>query len=158
MAKRLTEKDFWERVNKTETCWVYTGPINAGGYGIFAGERAHRYSWRLHYGDIPDGLCVCHHCDNRPCIRPEHFFLGTQADNMHDLYVKNLKTQQHPKILSALNWLRARRQIRGEQTRLARQLDISLPFLSDIIRGNRNMSAKLLDRVTAQAAAEEGRK
>jgi hypothetical protein len=51
-------------------------------------KRVHRWSWEIHYGPIPSGIYVCHHCDNPPCCNPEHLFLGTQADNMRDAATK----------------------------------------------------------------------
>ena len=82
---------FWAKVNKTETCWVWIGARASYGYGSLRSgghkgrlEKAHRISWEIHFGPIPDGLLVLHHCDNPPCVRPDHLFLGTQSDNMYD--------------------------------------------------------------------------
>lgn len=87
---------FFGYVNKTETCWEWTGALWFG-YGIFwtAGGRndgrkvqAHRFSWELHAGEIPEEMNVLHHCDNRRCVRPDHLFLGTHDDNMKDKVAK----------------------------------------------------------------------
>lgn len=82
---------FWNRVNKTDTCWLWTGMTRKDGYGhIRAGKSSrgnvdvHRASWILHNGNIPRGMHVCHTCDVRSCIRPDHLFLGTALDNIRD--------------------------------------------------------------------------
>ena len=82
---------FWERVDKTGDCWLWTGSLNATGYGtIGKGGRgngiylAHRVSFELHHGPIPDGLFVIHSCDNPPCVNPAHLRAGTSRDNMQD--------------------------------------------------------------------------
>lgn len=66
-------------------CWEWARCRSAhGGYGRVGGQRAHRYAWTIAYGPIPNGLCVLHRCDNPPCVRPDHLWLGTQVDNMRD--------------------------------------------------------------------------
>lgn len=84
---------FWAKVSKADHpkgCWEWTGAGvgNGPGYGVIkiAGKtyNTHRVSWLMHFGDIPAGLMVCHRCDNRVCVRPDHFFLGTGKDNAQD--------------------------------------------------------------------------
>lgn len=88
---RSLESRFWSFVRKTDNCWVWTGSTNGKGYGQMSqGKRgfkpllSHRVSWKLHFGVIPEGLCVLHRCDNPPCVRPGHLFLGTMTDNDAD--------------------------------------------------------------------------
>jgi len=83
------EDRFWAKVNKIEgRCWEWTAALDTAGYGSFrVGSRlvgAHRISYEIHHGPIPDGLWILHHCDNPCCVNPEHLFLGTRSDNMFD--------------------------------------------------------------------------
>jgi predicted XRE-type DNA-binding protein len=94
MISESVEKRFWEKVNKTETCWLWTSAMSSRGYGHFwlneskRAIRAHRLSWIMHYGTIPKGIFVCHHCDVNQCVRPDHLFLGTHEANMKDMVIK----------------------------------------------------------------------
>ena len=80
---RLTA--FWSKVNKTDGCWLWTAGTLKTGYGRFSvrghNQRAHRVSWQIANGPIPEGLWVLHKCDVRNCVRPDHLFLGDVAAN-----------------------------------------------------------------------------
>jgi hypothetical protein len=87
---------FWAKVGKSEACWLWLAALNDSGYGVLRvrvdgiarNERAHRLSWIIAHGPIPEGLNVLHHCDTPACVRPDHLFLGSQADNTADMLRK----------------------------------------------------------------------
>lgn len=91
-ARPLADR-FWPKVRKSDGCWEWTRATTTHGYGKFSvatavWDRAHRVAWKLTNGPIPDGMFVCHHCDNPLCVRPDHLFLGTHGDNMRDASTK----------------------------------------------------------------------
>jgi hypothetical protein len=92
----------------TSPCIEWQGYLDKNGYGITSmgtvrdgtlknGVRAHRKSWIEAYGPIPEGLLVLHRCDNPSCVNPEHLFLGTQSDNMRDMWEKGKRRGRDPK-------------------------------------------------------------
>lgn len=95
-----TSERFWRYVKKTKKCWLWIGTRQKPGYGrlgLPGGKRveyAHRLSWIIHKGPIPVGLKVLHTCDNPPCVRPSHLFLGTHEDNVADMWAKGRQRGQ----------------------------------------------------------------
>lgn len=87
-------------VSETSECWNWHGILDKRNYGLFwSGERmmaAHRWSYEHYVGAIPNGLLVCHHCDNPSCVNPKHLFVGTYSDNMQDMLKKGRgRAQRH---------------------------------------------------------------
>jgi hypothetical protein len=116
MARPIDDpvKKFWSRVEKRgeDECWQWLGSFDKDGYGQMRNgvlriqDRAHKFSARLHFGEIPKGMCVCHSCDNKWCSNPKHLFFGTQQDNIADKMAKNRQAkgeqQGHSKLTEAM--------------------------------------------------------
>jgi hypothetical protein len=144
------EEKFWANVDKNgkfmphmETrCWKWTGYGNSYGQFMTGGQvvQAHRFSWELHCGPIPDGLHILHKCDNPECTRPDHLFLGTVADNSADMVSKGRACSGEDKPNSKLTWADIHRMRRlwntgkYQQKELAVIFGIARPNVSLIVR------------------------
>lgn len=143
------EERFFKFVHKTDTCWIWTGCKGSSfGHGQFhlngKMESAHRISWNIHFGDIPEGMHICHHCDNPP-LNPDHLFIGTAKDNMHDKMNKGRSNTLHGEahassILSEKEVLEIKSQLSddppyGTKAQLARQYGVSPSTIQDIAKG-----------------------
>lgn len=158
----LVADHFWSKVDRSggpHACWPWsTGPFRSG-YGVFRvnGKQrlTHRIAWEVVNGPIPDGLFVCHHCDNPPCCNPSHFFLGTNADNMADMRAKGRQArgqqvvrrdprnctrgEQHPSAkltkVAAADIRRRYRNGEADQATLAAEYGVSQVSISKLLSG-----------------------
>lgn len=137
-------------INKTDTCWLWIGHKNENGYGLVTvgrGKqvRAHRYMYEKYNGKIKDNLLVCHKCDVRNCVNPDHLFLGTQKENMSDasnksrIGYKSFHGESHP--MSKLTMAKAE-EIRSlwakgglYQREIGERFGVSQAVVSKIIKG-----------------------
>jgi hypothetical protein len=147
---------FERKIIKADSgCWIWIGGQTRGNYGEFGFNgsirRAHRVAWVLYRGEIPDGLCVLHHCDVRLCVNPDHLFLGTKKENTHDAMQKGrlafgerngsskLRKSQVQDILAS----------KGTHTALAKTFGVSTAQIHNI------RSGKHWNRVKAKRGQQE---
>ena len=137
----LTER-FWQKVRKTDSCWLWTSALDTHGYGQFKLGGRTKMAHRLVMGD-PKGKHVLHRCDNPRCVNPDHLFIGCHADNMRDMAAKGrgkaprgeatkmakITEKQAKEVVSRLN--------NGEKmVVIARMMEISYHIVANIKRGS----------------------
>lgn len=164
-----TPELFWARVKKGPSCWEWIGAREAAGYGFFlerswyddrnkrhpVWKKAHRHSWEMANGPIPDNLIICHRCDNPPCVRPDHLFLGTHLDNSKDCTTKGRLNDRHgsrnPNVkISASDVVAIRRAYKAggkTQQALADEYGIPQPHVSRIVLGQAWANSSLKGRI-----------
>ena len=135
---RPRARDFWDYVDKSGECWLWTGHFAHFGYGRYKGKRAHRISFEMVHGPLPDGAFVLHSCDVPPCVNPDHLRLGTPADNMAD----RAERERAPRGMAATtraklteNDVRAIRNDPRSSRKAAPDYGVSAATVADIRRG-----------------------
>jgi hypothetical protein len=141
------EERFWSRVEKGPDCWEWMGKKHPRDrYGLVRqydspgkDAYAHRLSFAMHFGSIPETLCVLHRCDNPPCVRPDHLFLGTRAENNEDKLQKRRHAygsgHAHAKMTEEqILEIRAKFASGISQAELASQYGLGRPAINLIVR------------------------
>jgi hypothetical protein len=138
MRQKTLEQEFWNKVKKTSTCWLWTGS-KSNGYGRFKSEPAQRAAYRFTYGDFDRWSQILHKCDNPLCVRPEHLFPGTIQDNMADMMRKGRQQRGEGHWKAKLDWDKVN-EIRNSYPRksigeLARRYRVRWVTIRQVIKG-----------------------
>ena len=147
MKNSTLEERFWEKVNRTNSCWLWIGQ-NSNTYGRLETHvpvrriyLAHRLSWTIHFGEIPKNLHVLHRCDNTICVNPKHLFLGTQRDNNADKIDKGRNAKGNKFPHAKLNPIAVRRIRKAyatgkvTQTALATKYGVAISQINGVVNG-----------------------
>ena len=138
-----TIQRFWNKVEKTDGCWLWIGSKSKRGYGYFEIKgktfKSHRVAYEISIGKIPRDKYVCHHCDNPSCVRPEHLWIGTFEENNHDMMRKGrmrslgVPCKLSPEQKEKMRNLYSKRNITLEE--LATLFKVSIGTVHGIVRG-----------------------
>lgn len=135
---------FWPNVEKGDGCWNWTGARIPSGYGSIGIQGtqvgAHRVAYELEVGAIPEGMFVCHHCDNKQCVRPDHLYLGTPKKNSEDAVARGrmVLRERHPnsKLTEAqVREIRSGVAAGQTQTSFAKRFNVSARAVQFVVRG-----------------------
>ena len=132
--------DLWWTPEPYSGCWLWVGVLRGRGYGNYLRRYAHRVSWTIHNGEIPDGLLVCHKCDTPACVNPNHLFIGTHSDNLKDCFQKSRRSTKgecHPEHKLTLGQVKEIRHSPKLQRLLAAEFRISQSHVSEIKNGRK---------------------
>jgi len=144
MINTMKSKGFWNYVDKSDHCWHWIGGKWPFGYGIVWDKEkrrpAHRVSWEIHFGDVPIGMCVLHKCDTPSCVRPDHLWLGTKAENNHDMAEKGrqCRGERSPRAKISPESIKEIKRLRkfGHPYRfIAKTYGVSISAISHIVSG-----------------------
>lgn len=146
MPRGTAHGRFWKSVIKgtKNECWEWQGTRHVQGYGTIGVRgktlKAHRFSWELHNGEIPDDMEVCHKCDNPPCVNPFHLFLGSHQDNIDDMVAKRRNSwgERHPRAKLTIDdviEIRSRVAAGEMQVTLAKEKGVSPCTIRGVISG-----------------------
>ena len=140
-----TEQDFWGKVLKTDSCWLWQGSLTHRGYGQASYKnknvRAHRLAYQFAKGEIPAGMLVCHTCDNPQCCNPDHLFIGTSKDNSDDMIKKGraraTRGRQRPLAKLSENSVRRIRIVGNaiSQRKIAKAIGVTQTVIGDVLLG-----------------------
>ena len=148
LVRGTPEQRFWSKVQpEASGCWTWTAARSPRGYGRFGWamndvRMAHRVAWELLYGPIPPGLFACHSCDNPPCVRPSHIFIGSNQDNVNDKVSKGRQSRgethgRHKLSEADARYIKSAVAFGVEQRALADQFGVSQAIVSLIVRGKK---------------------
>jgi len=132
---------FWSKVDISmeDECWEWKAGFYRDGYGGFhilnKSFKAHRVAWMIIHGEIPDGLCVCHKCDNKRCVNPEHLFLGTITDNNRDMVQKKRQNHAHRFKKSEIRKILAKYQRGYSIGSIANEYSVNFRTIHRVIHG-----------------------
>lgn len=160
-SRQPSSERFWSRVERGPDCWNWQGRLGTSGYGQIKiwGKQwiASRVAWTLVFGQIPLGLCVCHHCDNPRCVNPTHLWLGTSQENMADMRQKARASRgerNHSAVLTSADVIEIRRLLAAgfKHRELSAQYGVAMSTIAHIATGRSwgHLAAKNPSPVAAQ--------